>query len=29
MFVIEFERIYDHQFVLIMFELNQNDVEQV
>ncbi len=29
MFVIVFEIIYDHQFVLIMFELNQNDVELV
>jgi hypothetical protein len=29
MFVIVFEIIYDHQFVLIKFELNQNDVEQV
>ena len=29
MFVIDFEMIYDHQFVLIMFEINQNDVELV
>jgi hypothetical protein len=29
MFVIVFEMFYDHQFVLIKFVLNQNDVELV
>ena len=29
MFVIVFEMFYDHQFVLIKFGLNQNDVELV
>jgi len=29
MFLIDFEMLYVHQFVLIMFEINQNDVELI